>query len=162
MNHKRTAALVRAVERQLLPIQPGDGPTIDLRVLQSRFGISNASWLARLIGVGAAGPFRSVSPTKIPPLLGRQAGKRPVVLASSFTQWIAHQNPHLSPEQHQKLTNDLVSESERLRAYWRGVTKENRLAGKLEPLERKPAPKEVKKQSWKSGSISTDVFNAWR
>jgi hypothetical protein len=162
MNPTKTAMLARRVERRLLPIQPGDGPTIDLRVLSSAFDISHASWLARLIGEGATGAAPWKSPTKIAPLLGRLGqGKRPVVLASSFVQWVAHQNPHLSPEQCQKLTDDLVAESERLRAYWRGVTEENRLAGKLEPAGRKPKPKPPKAERQKPGPISTDVFKVW-
>lgn len=162
MNPQRTAELQRRVLRRLLPYKPEDGPTIDLRALSSALGFSHATWLARLIGEGATGSAPWRSPTKVPPLLGRiWQGGRPVVLASSFVDWVAHQNPHLSPQQCQALTEELVAETERLRQYWRDVTKENRLAGKLEPTGRKAKPKPEKVEKPKPGPISTDVFRVW-
>jgi hypothetical protein len=150
MPSPRLKTLNARLRRQLASYKPSDGPTIDVRVMPDSFNISHATWLTRLVGEGAYAP-----------LLGRiYQGNRPVILASSFVEWVAAQNPHLTREQCQALTDDLVAATERLREYWRQVTEGNRLAGKLERPGLKPQPKEPKKEGWKA-PISNDAFKAW-
>jgi hypothetical protein len=147
--------------RELAHYTPEDGPYIHILALLRAFPeISSTVWIARVTGTGASNGYK---PVKAPPLLGRVHASRVVILAGSFSEWLARYRWSMQAEHRAAMVADLVRDSARIEAEKKERTAEQRAAGKLEAPGRKAAEKPPKAHAARAkAEISRDVFSVWR